>query len=109
MPRSCGTTRSARVRRADRRSSTRAPQTFHGAAPRDQVRPDGKLFVRIIVSIPAAAAVESEVDRVARSDEIRRDTRGADGAENEATVAKRIVDALAPPALVAELDRIAKH
>jgi hypothetical protein len=66
-----------------------------------------ELFLGVIVPIPAFRAMQANIDFVRRSNEFIWQSRRAAGAEDNACLAKGVVDFLVPPAGVPEFDDVA--
>src|SRR5438045_5388645 len=56
--------------------------------------------------VPLAPSVEPGVDRVARANQVVRQSRSANAAKDQPTFAESAINRFAPPAFVPELDRV---
>ena len=77
------------------------------AAILDLGRPVCQFLLCVIVPIPAFRAMEAYIDFVRRANEFIWQSRRAAGAEDNACLAKGVVDFLVPPAGVPEFDDVA--
>src|SRR5271170_489327 len=78
------------------------PGSLRAAIP-DLSRPVSELFLGVIVPIPAFRAMQANIDFVRRSNEFIWQSRRAAGAEDNACLAKGVVDFLVPPTGVPEV------
>src|SRR3954466_16092320 len=65
-----------------------------------------ELFHRVVVTIPLASSMQARIEYVARPNQVIRQTRRADCAEDKPAVSKAPIHRLAPPALMPEFNGV---